>query len=254
MVNTTTENETELATTLVETPRDDAAWSWKRQEAITAWLPMAKRLAKRYASRGVELEDLHQVATIGLIKAIDGFEPDRGAEFTGYAIPTILGELRRHFRDRMWNIRVPRRLQELNMAINRARGELIQTLNRNPTVADIAGHLGISEEEVIEGLEGAYAYRPTSLSTPIAADGDAELGDTLGTRDPGFEQAEVNLSLGPALATLTERERKIVTLRFYGNLTQSQIGEQVGVSQMHVSRLLAQALIKLRAQLGPDAH
>ncbi|MFI1990647.1 SigB/SigF/SigG family RNA polymerase sigma factor [Actinoplanes sp. NPDC020271] len=254
MVNTTTDNETDLATALVGTPRDDAAWAWKRQEAITAWLPMAKRLAKRYSSRGVEMEDLVQVATIGLIKAIDGFEPDRGAEFTGYAIPTILGELRRHFRDRMWNIRVPRRLQELNMAINRARSELIQTLNRNPTVADIADHLKISEEEVIEGLEGAYAYRPASLSTPIAADGDTELGDTLGARDPGYEEAEVHLALGPALATLTERERKIVTLRFYGNLTQSQIGEQVGVSQMHVSRLLAQALTKLRTHLGPDTH
>lgn len=249
-----TDNETDLATTLVETPRDDASWAWKREEAITAWLPMAKRLAKRYASRGVDMEDLTQVATIGLIKAIDGFEPDRGAEFTGYAIPTILGELRRHFRDRMWNIRVPRRLQELNMAINRARGELIQTLGRNPTVADIAGHLSVSEEEVIEGLEGAYAYRPTSLSTPIAADGDAELGDTLGGSDPGFEEAELHLALAPAMATLNERERKIVTLRFYGNLTQSQIGEQVGVSQMHVSRLLSQALAKLRTHLGPDTH
>ncbi|BCY08275.1 SigB/SigF/SigG family RNA polymerase sigma factor [Actinoplanes sp. L3-i22] len=248
------DNETEPATTLVETPRDDPSWSWKRGEAITAWLPMARRLARRYASRGVELEDLVQVATVGLIKAIDGFAPDRGAEFTGYAIPTILGELRRHFRDRMWNIRVPRRLQELNMGINRARTELIQTLGRVPTVADIARHLGVGEEAVIEGLEGAYAYRPTSLSTPITADGDAELGDTLGAPDPGFEEAELHLALGPALAVLTERERTIVTLRFYGNLTQSQIGEQVGVSQMHVSRLLTQALVKLRGHLGPDTH
>jgi RNA polymerase sigma-B factor len=248
------DNETELATELVGTPRDDPSWSWKRDEAITAWLPMARRLARRYASRGVEQEDLNQVATIGLIKAIDGFEPERGGEFTGYAIPTILGELRRHFRDRMWNIRVPRRLQELNMAINRARNELIQTLGRVPTVADIAGHLGIGEEEVIEGLEGAHAYRPASLSTPISADGDAELGDTLGARDPGYEETELHLALGPALAGLSERERTIVTLRFYGNLTQSQIGEQVGVSQMHVSRLLAGALVKLRAHLGPDTH
>lgn len=253
-MTTTTDNETALATALVQIPRDDPSWAWKREEAITAWLPMAKRLAKRYASRGVELEDLTQVATVGLIKAIDGFDPAHGAEFSGYAIPTVLGELRRHFRDRMWNIRVPRRLQELNMAINRARGELIQTLGRVPTVADIAGHLGVGEEEVIEGLEGAYAYRPTSLSTPVVADGDTELGDTLGSREPGYERADLHLSLSPALATLDERERRIVTMRFYGNLTQSQIGEQIGVSQMHVSRLLAHALTKLRIQLGPDTH
>ncbi|WP_436535189.1 SigB/SigF/SigG family RNA polymerase sigma factor [Actinoplanes sp. HUAS TT8] len=252
MAITTTDNETDLATALVETPRDDASWAWKREQAITAWLPMAKRLAKRYSSRGVEQEDLNQVAVVGLIKAIDGFEPERGADFAGYAIPTILGELRRHFRDRMWNIRVPRRLQELNMAINRARGELIQTIGREPTVADIAGHLGLGEEEVIEGLEGAHAYRPTSLSAPIVADGDTELGDTLGARDPGFAETDLHLSLGPALESLTDRERKIVTLRFFGNLTQSQIGEQVGVSQMHVSRLLAQALAKLRTRLGSD--
>ncbi|AEV83615.1 RNA polymerase sigma factor [Actinoplanes sp. SE50] len=242
--------ETDHAVALVETPRDDPSWPVVRQDAITAWLPMARRLARRYASRGADLDDLNQVATVGLIKAIDGFEPDRGADFTGYAIPTILGELRRHFRDRMWNLRVPRRLQELNMAINRARGELIQTLGRVPTVTDIAGHLGVGEEEVLEGLEGAYAYRPASLSAPIAADGETELGDTLGARDPGFEQTELHLTLGPAMACLTEREQRIVTLRFYGNLTQSQIGEQVGVSQMHVSRLLAQALDKLRTHLS----
>ncbi|GIF03938.1 SigB/SigF/SigG family RNA polymerase sigma factor [Actinoplanes siamensis] len=249
-----TDSETDLATALVETPRRDPAWVWRREEAITAWLPMARRLARRYASRGEDLEDLTQVAMVGLIKAIDGFEPERGADFAGYAIPTILGELRRHFRDRMWNIRVPRRLQELNMAINKARGQLVQTLGRVPTVADLAEHLGVSEEDVIEGLEGGNAYRPTSLSTPIAADGDTELGDTLGQRDPGYEAADLHLALGPAMGCLTERERTIVTLRFYGNLTQSQIGERVGVSQMHVSRLLGQALTKLRTQLGPDSR
>lgn len=249
-----TETDTDLATDLVDTPRDHPSWSWKREEAITAWLPMARRLARRYASRGEDLEDLTQVAMVGLIKAIDGFDPEHGADFSGYAIPTILGELRRHFRDRMWNIRVPRRLQELNMAINKARGQLVQTLGRVPTVADIATHLSITEEEVIEGLEGAYAYRPSSLSTPVVSDGDTELGDTLGSHDPGYAQTDLNLSLGPALSCLTERERRIVTLRFYGNLTQSQIGEQIGVSQMHVSRLLAQALAKLRTQLGTEAR
>ncbi|GIF16998.1 SigB/SigF/SigG family RNA polymerase sigma factor [Actinoplanes teichomyceticus] len=238
---------------LADLPVGDPSRPSARERAIAAWLPMARRLARRYASRGEDLDDLTQIATVGLIKAIDGFEPSRG-EFIGYAVPTVLGELKRHFRDRMWNIRVPRKLQELNMAINRARGELVQSLGRQPTVADVAAHLGIGEEQVIEGLEGSYAYRAASLSTPIGTEGDAELGDTLGGRDPEFERAELHLALGPALATLSERERHIITLRFYGNLTQSQIGERVGVSQMHVSRLLVQALAKLRDSLGPDAR
>ncbi|KUL22452.1 SigB/SigF/SigG family RNA polymerase sigma factor [Actinoplanes awajinensis] len=221
-----------------------------RQEAIAAWLPMARRLARRYASRGEDLDDLTQVATVGLIKAVDGFAPDRGTDFAGYAIPTILGELKRHFRDRMWNIRVPRRLQELNMAINKARGRLVQTLGRTPTVADIAQHLGIGEEEVIEGLEGAHAYRPASLSTPISTDGDATLGDTLGTAEPGYRETELHLSLGAAMTCLDEREQQIVALRFFGHLTQSEIGAKIGVSQMHVSRLLTQALAKLRVRLS----
>ncbi|MFB9338853.1 SigB/SigF/SigG family RNA polymerase sigma factor [Actinoplanes octamycinicus] len=231
---------------LAATSRTDPDWPVVRERVINAWLPMARRLARRYANRGEDLDDLTQVATVGLIKAVDGFDPERGGEFAGYAIPTVLGELKRHFRDRMWNIRVPRRLQELNMAINRARGELVQTLGRAPTVADIAGHLGISEEDVIEGLEGAYAYRPTSLSTPVGPEGDAELGDTIGGTDPGYALTELHITLGPALARLTEREQQIIALRFHGNLTQSQIGEQIGVSQMHVSRLLTGALGKLR--------
>ncbi|WIM99353.1 SigB/SigF/SigG family RNA polymerase sigma factor [Actinoplanes oblitus] len=231
---------------LAATSRSDPAWPVLRERVINAWLPMARRLARRYANRGEDSDDLVQVATVGLIKAVDGFEPERGGDFASYAIPTVLGELKRHFRDRMWNIRVPRRLQELNMAINRARGELVQRLGRVPTVADIATHLGIGEEEVIEGLEGAYAYRPASLSTPIGPDGDAELGDSIGGVDPGFELTELHITLGPALARLTEREQQIIALRFHGNLTQSQIGEKIGVSQMHVSRLLTGALGKLR--------
>jgi RNA polymerase sigma-B factor len=242
----------ELAVALAETPRDDPSWRTVREQVINAWSPMARRLARRYASRGEDLDDLTQVAMVGLIKAVDGFAPERG-DFGSYAIPTVLGELKRHFRDRMWNIRVPRRLQELNMSINRARSELVQTLGRLPTVTDIAGHLGISEEDVIEGLEGAYAYRPASLSTPIGPEHDAELGDTIGGVDPGFARTEVHLALGPALARLTKREQQIIALRFHGNLTQSQIGEQIGVSQMHVSRLLSTALGKLRTHLGPDA-
>jgi len=224
-----------------------------REQAIEAWLPMAKRLARRYAGRGEPLDDLLQTATIGLIKAVDRYEPERGDGFAGYAIPTILGEVRRHFRDYGWVIRVPRRLQEMRQAINDATGVLTRTLGRSPTVADIAAHLRVSEEEVLEGLEGARAYSAISLSVPVGADGLAELGDTLGGEDHGYELAEANLAVGPALARLSERQRRIVTMRFYGNLTQSQIAEEIGVSQMHVSRLLTAALAQLRNDLGPDA-
>jgi RNA polymerase sigma-B factor len=186
---------------------------------------------------------------LGLIKAVDRFEADRGVDFSGFAIPTIVGELKRHFRDRTWSIRVPRRLQELRMAIVGANNTLTQTLGRSATVADIATHLGITEEEVLEGLEGAQAYSTTSLSTPINEDGGRELADTFGGEDANFELTELRLTLGPALATLDEREQKILTLRFYGNLTQTEIAEQIGISQMHVSRLLSKALVKLRSQM-----
>jgi RNA polymerase sigma-B factor len=220
-----------------------------RDRAIEAWLPLARHLAARFAGRGEPMDDLIQTATVGLIKSVDRYDPDRGVDFTGYAIPTILGEIKRHFRDRTWQVRVPRRLQELRLSISEATTALTQRLSRSPTVADIALHLGVSEEEVLEGLEGARAYTATSLSSPTSSDGGLELGDTLGWEDPEFELAELRVALGPALAALDEREQRILTLRFYGNLTQSQIAEQIGVSQMHVSRLLTKALGKLRGQL-----
>jgi RNA polymerase sigma-B factor len=228
-----------------------------RDETIEAWLPMAKRLARRYAGRGESLDDLVQTATVGLIKAVDRYDPDRGADFVGFAVPTVLGEIRRYFRDRGWAIRVPRRLQEMRLAINDAHGVLTHTLGRSPTIADVAAYLRVGEEEILEGLEGARAYRATSLSAPVPTDGtrDAvELGDTLGAEDHGYDLAELHLALRPALDHLTERERRIVTLRFYGNQTQSQIAEQLEVSQMHVSRLLTAALAKLRDHLGPEAY
>jgi len=221
-----------------------------RARAIEAWLPLARHLAQRYSGRGEPTDDLVQTAAVGLIKAIDKFDPERGVDFAGYAIPTIVGELKRHFRDRTWDIRVPRRLQELRLSISEANSTLLQTLGRSPTVADIAAHLGISEEEALEGLEGARAYNAVSLSTPTG-DGErvTELGDMIGTEDREYELAELRVALGPALASLDEREQRILTLRFYGNLTQSQIADQIGVSQMHVSRLLTRALGRLRGQL-----
>ncbi len=242
----------DLLDAMAATPLTDPRRAVLRDRAIEAWLPLARHLAHRYSGRGEPTDDLIQTATVGLIKAVDKFDPDRGVDFAGYAIPTIIGEIKRHFRDRTWSVRVPRRLQELRLAITEANSTLTHTLGRSPTVADIATHLGVTEEDVLEGLEGARAYNATSLSTPISADGSTELGDTLGGEDHEYELAETRVALGPALAALDEREQKILTLRFYGNLTQSQIADQVGISQMHVSRLLTKALTKLRTHLATD--
>ena len=246
-----TDSAPDLLQAMAALPTNHPSRPTLRARAIEAWLPLAQHLAHRYSGRGEPSDDLVQTAAIGLIKAVDKFDPTRGVDFAGYAIPTIIGELKRHFRDRTWDIRVPRRLQELRLSISEANSKLLQTLGRSPTVTDIATHLGITEEEVLEGLEGARAYNAVSLSTPTG-DGEraTELGDMLGGVDGEFELAELRVALGPALATLDEREQKILTLRFYGNLTQSQIAEQIGVSQMHVSRLLARALTKLRGQLA----
>lgn len=243
----------ELITAMAALPVSDPSRVALRERVIEAWLPMAHRLAHRYAGRGEPYDDLAQTATIGLIKAVDRYDPERGIEFVGYAIPTIIGEIKRHFRDRAWSIRVPRRLQELRMSINHANSTLAHTLHRAPTVADIADYLQVTEEEVLEGLEGARAYRASSLSAPTTADSSQELGDTLGGDDHGFELAELRLALQPALATLDDRERRILSLRFYGNQSQAQIAEQIGVSQMHVSRLLTKALGRLRGQLEERA-
>jgi RNA polymerase sigma-B factor len=246
------ERATMLINQLAEVPAGGPGRPLLRDETITAWLPMARRLARRYAGRGEAMDDLVQAATVGLIKAVDRFDKTMGVDFVAYAIPTIVGELKRHFRDRTWSMRVPRRLQELRTAISRAGSVLGQTLGRSPTVADVAEYLGIGEEQVLEGLEGARAYRAKSLSTPIGAEGERELGDSLGADDAEFARTDFQLSLGPAMRHLTEREQLIVTLRFNGNQTQTQIADHIGVSQMHVSRLLAGALAKLRHQLEPE--
>ncbi|GAA2519889.1 SigB/SigF/SigG family RNA polymerase sigma factor [Winogradskya humida] len=223
-----------------------------RARAIEAWLPMARRLASRYSGRGEPLGDLVQSAAIGLIRAVDNFDPLRGVDFVGYALPTVLGEIKRHFRDHTWAVRVPRRLQELRLAITAANNELTQTLSRLPTVADIAAHLRITEEQVLEGLEGARAYHAMPLSTPVGTNSRGQLDDLLGGDDHGYELAETRIALAPALARLDQRERMILTLRFYGNRSQVQIAGQLGISQMHVSRLLARALLTLRHQFEAE--
>lgn len=251
VAGTASDSASQLLFTLVAMPAHHPSWEDLRRQTIEAWLPLAHHLAGRYSGRGESLEDLVQTAAIGLIKAIDKFDPGRGVGFPGYAIPTILGELRRHFRDHTWDVRVPRRLQELRLNIAEANQILLQALGRSPAVADIATHLGISEEEVLEGLEGARAYRAVSFSTPTRdSDRPAELGDMLGADDAEFELTELRVALAAALATLDEREQRILNLRFYGGMTQSQIAGHIGVSQMHVSRLLSRALSKLRGQLA----
>ena len=221
-----------------------------RDELVRMHLPLVEYLARRFRNRGEPLEDLVQVATIGLIKSVDRFDLERGVEFSTYATPTIVGEIKRHFRDKGWAIRVPRRLQELKLALTKATSDLSQTLGRAPTVAELAGHLKLSEEEILEGLESANAYSAISLDTPDSGDDDAPaIADTLGQFDEALEGVEYRESLKPLLDKLPAREKRILMLRFFGNMTQSQIAAELGISQMHVSRLLARTLAQLRQGL-----
>jgi RNA polymerase sigma-B factor len=240
----------DLLKTLAQLPTDHPPRTHTRDQAIQAWLPLARHLAQRFHGRGEPLDDLTQIATVGLIKAIDRFDPEYGNDFAAYAVPTIVGEIKRHFRDRTWDIRVPRRLQELKLDINEATSTLAQRLGRSPTITDLAEYLQRSEDEILEGLEGARAYSAVSLQTLVGNGEDGtELGDLFGVEDHELALAEFRASLGPALESLTPREQKIIILRFFGNLTQTQIAERVGISQMHVSRLLTKSLAALRGQL-----
>jgi RNA polymerase sigma-B factor len=239
-----------LLTLLADLPAGSADHARVRQRLIEMYLPMAQHLARRFRNRGEPIDDLVQVANVGLIKSVDGFDVGRGPAFTSYAVPVIVGELKRYFRDKSWDVRVPRRLQELCMAIARITDELTQRLSRSPTVADLAIELGVSEEEVIEGLDCSNAYRALSLHAPVAGDQtNTELGELLGGTDRDLESVEDREALLPLIACLPAREQRIISLRFFGNLTQSQIGAEVGVSQMHVSRLLSHALGVLRDRL-----
>jgi len=220
-----------------------------RRQAIEDNMAFAQRLARRFRDRGEPNDDLAQVAMVGLVNAIDGYDPQRGCEFVGYATPTIVGEIRRYFRDKGWRIKVPRRLQELRLQVNRARVELSQTMAASPTNSDLARHLGVSEEDVAEAIEVGRLYNPISLSAPAGPDTDLGIADPLGDEDPGMAAVENRESVKPLLASLPERERKILTMRFFGDMTQSQIAAELGISQMHVSRLLAQTLSNLRTAL-----
>nr|WP_202434380.1 MULTISPECIES: RNA polymerase sigma factor SigF [unclassified Streptomyces] len=234
---------------LRELPDGSAEKAELRNRLVRMHLPLVEHLARRFRNRGEPLDDLTQVATIGLIKSVDRFDPDRGVEFSTYATPTVVGEIKRHFRDKGWAVRVPRRLQELRLSLTTATAELSQQYGRSPTVHELAERLGISEEEVLEGLESANAYSTLSLDVPDTDDESPAVADTLGSEDEALEGVEYRESLKPLLEGLPPREKRILLLRFFGNMTQSQIAQEVGISQMHVSRLLARTLAQLRERL-----
>jgi RNA polymerase sigma-B factor len=225
-------------------PGDRAA----REELVRMYQPLAEYLARKFSGRGEAVEDLIQVASIGLLNAIDRFDTGREVQFPTYAAVTIVGELKRHFRDKGWSVRVPRRLQEVGLRVNRVLGELWQELGRSPTIAEIATKLELPEEQIIEAMEAMQAYSTTSLDAPIGEDGLTH-GDMLPQEDDSLELLESWASVGPMLRQLPQRERRILYLRFFKGLTQTEIAEQLGISQMHVSRLLSQTLAQLRGAI-----
>jgi RNA polymerase sigma-B factor len=242
----------ELLATICSLGPDDPVRVQARAELINLCRPLAAYLARRYRNRGEPLDDLVQTATVGLIKAVDGYDPQRGVPFGNYAVPTIVGEIKRHFRDKGWALRVPRRLQELRMRISREAGPLTQRLGRAPTVADLAACLCEPEEDIIAGLACAPAYRALSLQVPLRDAEGAELIDVLGGADPLLEGVEHRAALRPLIARLPDREQRILGMRFFANMTQSQIAAETGISQMHVSRLLGHSLRVLREGLLAD--
>jgi RNA polymerase sigma-B factor len=227
-----------------------------REKLIEQYLPLVRSLARRYSYRGEQLEDLVQVGCIGLIKAIDRFDIDRGVELTTYATPNIIGEIKRHFRDKGWSVRVPRGLQELNVRLSHLVEELTVQLERSPTIAELAKAAGVEEEEVLEALESGQAYATLSLSATGGGGSDdgSELDplESLGELEHEYEVSEDRAVLAPGLRALDDRERRILHLRFFEGLTQSQIAQQVGISQMHVSRLIRRALEKIRDEIAVE--
>ena len=218
-----------------------------REQLAAEMLPLARALAARYVNRGEPLEDLVQVACVGMIKAIDGFDVDREVRFSSYATPTVLGELKRHFRDRTWSVRVPRSIQELQLRVAKARDELSHELGRSPTVQELADAVGAPFEEVLLTIESQGARRTRSLDEPVGD--EATLADALGDADPELERAEMRAMLDGAFDVLSDRDREVLRLRFAEDLTQAEIAVHVGVSQMQVSRLIRQSLARLRLDL-----
>ena len=226
-----------------------------RDALVHLHLPLVEHCARRFRNRGEPLEDLVQVGTIGLIKSVDRFDTERGVEFSTYATPTIIGEIKRYFRDKGWAIRVPRRLQELRMQIGSATAELTQALGRSPTPRELAEAIGCTVEEIVEGIESSNAYSTLSLdASDDSDDGSSSMLDAIGIDDAGLEHVEIRESIKPLIEALPTREKRILLLRFFRGMTQSQIAEEIGVSQMHVSRLLNRTLEQLRTSLEEPGH
>ena len=225
-----------------------------REQLIEQYMSLVRSLARRYSYRGEQLEDLVQIGAIGLIKAIDRFDLERGVELTTYATPNIIGEIKRHFRDKGWSVRVPRGLQELNVQLSKLIEQLTVQFGRSPTIPELAKAAGVEEEQVLEALESGRAYSSLSLSSGTTSDGEEDLDplESIGTEEPQYEVSENRAVLAPGFKVLDERERKILQLRFFDGLTQSQIAQQVGISQMHVSRLIRRSLEKIREEIAAD--
>ncbi len=244
--------ERELLAVLNDSDSSPADLADAKDEMVRLNMPLVEHVVRRFLDRGESRDDLVQVGSIGLLKSIDRFELDRGVEFSTYATPTIVGEIKRHFRDKGWSVRVPRRLQELRISISSTTESLSHRLGRTPTVKDIAVELGVTEEEVLEALESAKAYSSMSIDSAGAGgdEGGATLADTLGAEDADMIGVDNRESLRVALEGLPERQRRIVVMRFFGHKTQTEIAEELGMSQVHVSRLLAKSLLELRGLLA----
>jgi RNA polymerase sigma-B factor len=236
--------------TLQELEAGSAPFTRQRDTIVERCLPLADHIARRFDGRGEPRDDLVQVARVGLVNAVIRFDVDAGSDFVSFAVPTIMGEVRRHFRDNSWSVKVPRRLKELHLRLGAATAELSQKLGRAPTPSELAAELEMDREEIVEGLVAGSSYN--TLSIDGAGGGTEEapaIADTLGDVDLNLDQIEDRESLRPLLASLPERERQVLLLRFFESMTQTQIAERVGISQMHVSRLLAKSLTRLRDQL-----
>jgi RNA polymerase sigma-B factor len=243
----------ELLNELGSLPEDNPRREAIRSELVRMHMPIARGIARRYAQYDEPVEDVQQAAMLGLVKAINRYDANRGERFLAYAGPTMTGEVKRHFRDRTWLLRMPRRLQELRLVMRDARRDFFREHNRAPTVSEIAAILDIGEEEAVEVIGASDAYRPISLDTPIGDDDEAETyGDLIGGDDAAIEDTVDHMALRPLLEKLPERERMILLYRFYGNKTQTEIAELIGLSQMHVSRLISRTLASLQKQLLRD--
>lgn len=231
-------------------PEGSSDYTVQRDRIIERCLPLADHIARRFEGRGEARDDLVQVARVGLVNAVKRFDVELGSDFPSFAVPTIMGEVRRHFRDNSWSVKVPRRMKDLHLQITAATGELSQRLGRAPTASELAAELGVDRDEVLDGLMAGSSYNTTSIDGTVGGgDESLALAETLGGLDPGLETVEYREALRPLLAELPERERTVLVLRFFESMTQSQIGEKLGISQMHVSRLLAKTLAQLRERM-----